>query len=79
MCFLWDLLSGSGIHLCALLLSTWPLEALLKGLNGLEHYQLVSAWNQTLFTHLALPENSMRMYALPGNDNVPSVLAVQVN
>lgn len=28
----------------------WPLEALLKGLNGLRDNQVVSAWNQTLFT-----------------------------
>lgn len=28
---------------------TWPLEALLKGLNGLRHNQVVSAWNQTIY------------------------------
>jgi len=53
--------------------ATWPLEALLKGLNRLGDNQLVSAWNQTLFTHLALTGDSMRMHAVPGYNNILSI------
>lgn len=65
MCAAYETCLQAVEFICVLSSPTWPLEALLKGLNGLRHNQVVSAWNQTIYPSF-LSENSMRMYALLG-------------